>query len=56
MFFRSTVIFAGDGERIELTHKAGDRSVFARGAVRAARWTQGQAPGLYSMRDVLGLD
>ena len=49
-----TVIFAGDGERIELTHKAGDRSVFARGAVRAALWTQGQAPGLYSMQDVLG--
>ena len=51
-----TVIFAGDGERIELTHKAGDRSVFARGAVRAALWTQGKAPGLYSMRDVLGLN
>lgn len=51
-----TVIFAGDGERIELTHKAGDRAVFARGAIRAALWTQGQAPGLYSMRDVLGLD
>ncbi len=51
-----TVVFAGDGERIELTHKAGDRSVFARGAVRAALWTQGQKPGLYSMRHVLGLD
>jgi len=51
-----TVIFAGDGERVELTHKAGDRAVFARGAVRAALWTQGQAPGLYSMHDVLGLD
>ncbi|MDA1088829.1 MAG: 4-hydroxy-tetrahydrodipicolinate reductase [Proteobacteria bacterium] len=51
-----TVIFAGDGERIELTHKAGDRAVFARGAVRAALWTQGQVPGLYSMRDVLGLE
>lgn len=50
-----TVIFAGDGERIELTHKAADRSVFARGAVHAALWTQGQKPGLYSMRDVLGL-
>ena len=50
-----TVIFAGDGERIELTHKAGSRSVFARGAVRAALWTAKQKPGLYSMRDVLGL-
>ena len=50
-----TVIFAGDGERIELTHKAGNRSVFARGAVRAALWTTKQKPGLYSMRDVLGL-
>lgn len=50
-----TVVFAGDGERIELTHKASSRSVFAKGAVRAARWTNGQAPGLYSMRDVLGL-
>ena len=50
-----TVIFAGDGERIELTHKAGNRSVFARGAVLAAMWTAGQKPGLYSMRDVLGL-
>ncbi len=50
-----TVIFAGDGERIELTHKAGNRSVFARGAVLAALWTAKQKPGLYSMRDVLGL-
>lgn len=50
-----TVMFAGDGERIELTHKASSRSVFAKGAVRAARWTEGQKPGLYSMRDVLGL-
>lgn len=50
-----TVIFAGDGERIELTHKAGSRSVFARGAVLAALWTAKQKPGLYSMRDVLGL-
>ena len=50
-----TVMFAGDGERVELTHKASSRSVFAKGAVRAARWTQDQAPGLYSMRDVLGL-
>jgi len=50
-----TVIFAGPGERIELTHKASDRAVFARGAIRAALWTAGQKPGLYSMRDVLGL-
>jgi len=50
-----TVIFAGDAERIELTHKAGDRAVFAHGAVRAAAWVRTQAPGLYGMRDVLGL-
>lgn len=49
------VIFAGAGERIELAHVAGDRSVFARGAVKALRWGQGKAPGLYSMTDVLGL-
>ena len=49
-----TVIFAADQERIELTHKASDRAVFAKGAVRAAMWTEGKAPGLYSMRDVLG--
>jgi 4-hydroxy-tetrahydrodipicolinate reductase len=51
-----TVIFAGDGERVELTHKASSRFVFARGAVRAALWTQDRPAGLYSMRDVLGLD
>jgi len=50
-----TVIFAGHGERVELTHKAGSE-IFARGAIRAALWTEGRAPGLYSMRDVLGLD
>ncbi len=50
-----SVIFAADGERIALTHKASNRSVFARGAVRAARWSADQKPGLYSMRDVLGL-
>lgn len=49
-----TVIFAADNERVELTHKAGDRSIFARGAVTAALWTRGQAPGLYGMSDVLG--
>ena len=51
-----SVIFAGDGETIELTHKAGDRALFARGAVKAALWGRGQKPGLYSMADVLGLD
>jgi 4-hydroxy-tetrahydrodipicolinate reductase len=50
-----TVTFAGDGERIELTHRAGDRLAFARGAVQAARWLIGRPPGLYSMQDVLGL-
>lgn len=49
-----TVIFAGTGERIELTHKASSRAVFANGAVRAALWASGQKAGLYSMRDVLG--
>ncbi|HVU18992.1 MAG TPA: 4-hydroxy-tetrahydrodipicolinate reductase [Candidatus Didemnitutus sp.] len=50
-----TVIFASTGERIELTHKASDRAVFARGALRAATWVVGQKPGLYDMQDVLGL-
>jgi len=50
-----TVVFAGDGERIELTHKADDRSLFARGALKAALWAKGRKPGLYSMMDVLGL-
>ena len=50
-----TVIFAGDGERIELTHKAMDRNVFAAGAVRAALWTEGRSFGYYSMREVLSL-
>ncbi len=50
-----TVIFAADGERLELTHKASSRALFARGAVRAARWTKDKMAGLYSMRDVLGL-
>jgi len=49
------VILAGPGERIELAHLAGDRSIFARGAVKAALWGRGRAPGLYSMSDVLGL-
>lgn len=50
-----TVIFAGEGERIELTHRASDRGIFARGAVKAALWGKGRAPGLYSMADVLGI-
>ncbi|MCV0370629.1 4-hydroxy-tetrahydrodipicolinate reductase [Filomicrobium sp.] len=50
-----TVILAGEGERIELTHRAEDRSIFARGAVKAALWGRDKAPGLYSMIDVLGL-
>ncbi|KQT64212.1 MULTISPECIES: 4-hydroxy-tetrahydrodipicolinate reductase [unclassified Aureimonas] len=49
------VILAGDGERIELSHRAEDRSIFARGALRAALWARGREPGLYSMQDVLGL-
>ncbi|MCW5699899.1 MAG: 4-hydroxy-tetrahydrodipicolinate reductase [Rhodospirillales bacterium] len=51
-----TVIFAGEGERIEISHRATSRTVFARGALRAALWTKGRQPGLYSMRQVLGLD
>jgi 4-hydroxy-tetrahydrodipicolinate reductase len=50
-----TVIFAAEGERIEITHKASSREVFARGAVRAAMWTKGRKAGLYTMQDVLGL-
>jgi len=50
-----TVIFAGPYERIELTHKAEDRMIFAHGALKAAMWAHGKAPGLYSMADVLGL-
>ena len=50
-----SVIFAGPGERIELSHKAGSRTIFANGAVAAARWLAGKPAGLYSMRDVLNL-
>jgi 4-hydroxy-tetrahydrodipicolinate reductase len=50
-----SVIFAGPAERIELTHRAEDRMIFARGALHAAAWARGQKPGLYSMADVLGL-
>ena len=49
-----TVIFAADGERLEITHKASSRMAFARGAVRAAAWLAGKAPGRYDMQDVLG--
>jgi 4-hydroxy-tetrahydrodipicolinate reductase len=50
-----TVMFAADGERVEITHKASSRMSFARGAVRAAVWLAGQPAGRYDMRDVLGL-
>jgi 4-hydroxy-tetrahydrodipicolinate reductase len=50
-----TVIFAGVGERVELTHKASTRETFANGALRAAQWVVKQKPGLYDMQDVLGL-
>jgi 4-hydroxy-tetrahydrodipicolinate reductase len=50
-----SVIFAGSGERLELTHRAEDRSLFAQGALKAALWARGCKPGLYSMADVLGL-
>ena len=50
------VIFAGEEERIELVHRAENRMIFARGAVKAAAWLIGRAPGRYSMNDVLGLD
>lgn len=50
-----TLMFFGDGERMELTHRAMDRSIFALGALRAARWVTGKPPGLYDMVDVLNL-
>ena len=49
-----TVIFAADGERVEITHRATDRITFARGALRAAEWLIGQPAGLYGMQNVLG--
>lgn len=51
-----SVIFAADGERIELTHKASNRLIYARGAIRAAVWAHQRNPGLYTMADVLGLN
>jgi 4-hydroxy-tetrahydrodipicolinate reductase len=50
-----SVLLSGPGERITLSHQAEDRAIFARGAVKAALWARGRKPGLYSMRDVLGL-
>jgi 4-hydroxy-tetrahydrodipicolinate reductase len=50
-----TVVFAGFGERLELTHRAQSRECLARGAIRAALWLPRQPPGLYAMKDVLGL-
>ncbi|WP_447796001.1 4-hydroxy-tetrahydrodipicolinate reductase [Pseudomonas moraviensis] len=50
-----TVLFAADGERVEITHKASSRMTFAKGAVRAALWLDGREPGLYDMQDVLNL-
>jgi 4-hydroxy-tetrahydrodipicolinate reductase len=49
------VIFAGAGERLELTHRATNRAIYAKGAVRAARWVIGKPYGLYGMKEVLGL-
>jgi 4-hydroxy-tetrahydrodipicolinate reductase len=49
------VIFAGAGERLELSHRATNRAIYAKGAVRAARWVVGNPPGLYGMKEVLGL-
>jgi 4-hydroxy-tetrahydrodipicolinate reductase len=51
-----TVIFAADGERIEVTHKASSREIFGRGAVKAVLWAAGKRAGLYSMKDVLGFN
>jgi len=50
-----TVIFSEPGERVELTHRAANREIFARGALRATKWIMGKPVGLYSMQDVLGL-
>lgn len=49
-----TVVFAGEGERLAISHQAAGRQIFARGAVSAALWARGKPPGLYGMRDVLG--
>jgi 4-hydroxy-tetrahydrodipicolinate reductase len=49
-----TVMFAGEVERVELTHRAQSREAFAAGALKAAQWAVGRQPGIYTMRDVLG--
>jgi 4-hydroxy-tetrahydrodipicolinate reductase len=49
------VLFAGGGERVEITHKASSRMTFAKGALRAAQWLKNRKTGLYDMQDVLGL-
>ena len=51
-----TVMFAGELERVEITHKAQDRAAFAAGALKAMAWAKGRAPGIYTMRDVLGFN
>jgi 4-hydroxy-tetrahydrodipicolinate reductase len=48
-------MYCGEGERVELVHRASSRQTFARGALRALRWAAGRPPGLYDMQDVLGL-
>ncbi len=49
-----TVMYYGAGERLEITHRATDRAIFARGALRAANWLAGQSPGYYTLKDMLG--
>ena len=51
-----SIVFAGPGERVEFNHRASDRNLFVEGALRAALWAMGRKAGLYSMREVLGLD
>lgn len=51
-----SVLFIGDDERLELTHKASNRAIYAEGAVRAAQWAYGKTPGIYGMREVLGIN
>lgn len=55
VFGDHTILFAGNGERIELTHKASNRECLANGALKAVEWIKGKAPGIYDMRDVFGL-
>ena len=50
-----SVVFAAEGERVEIAHQATSREIYARGAVKAALWARGKPSGLYSMKDVLGL-